>query len=45
MRRERKEKEETHDRKSNECMLLAEIPRARLGDSDWKEIVFFSLSD
>lgn len=34
MCRERKEKEKTHARKSNECMLLAEIPGARLGDSD-----------
>lgn len=25
-------KEETHARKSNECVLLAEIPGARLGD-------------
>lgn len=31
---ERKEKEKRHARKSNECMLLTEIPGARLRGSD-----------
>lgn len=30
----RKEKEKTHARKSNECVLLTEIPGARLRGSD-----------
>lgn len=44
--RERKrKKEKTRGRKSNECMLLAEIPGARLGDSGGGKSCSFSLSD
>lgn len=43
--RERKEKEKTHARKSNECMLRTEIPGARLRGSDGGKSCSFSLSD
>lgn len=40
-----KEKQKTHAGKSNECMLLTEIPGARLRDSDGGKSCSFSLSD
>lgn len=44
--RERKrKKEKTGGRKSNECMLLTEIPGARLRDSGGGKSCSFSLSD
>jgi len=38
---ERKEKERTHARKSNECMLLTEIPGAMLMGSDGEKLCSF----
>lgn len=38
---ERKDEEKTHARKSNECMLLSEIPGARLRGSDGGKLCSF----